>query len=421
MKFNKIPVRYLLWAILLLAFVVRFGYVLTLDDELKWYDEKNYQSIATNLANGNGYESSFNPYSTTSWAPAFPILMSFLYWIFGPHVLVVRFVQLILSSLICYFIYLIGKEVYNENVGLLAGLIMAVHPLFIYTSGALYPLIMFTLLILIICFILIKIISSEKQEKITIKLMLIGFLIGLAMLTKPVIIFLFPVIPLGFWIGVRQTILKTIKYSMIVFFVTLLTILPWTLRNYFKYQRIYLITEEGGNSFYTANVPWYKLDRTKESELPPEIEKELAGLSDLEINEYYKREAINFISKSPIKFSLFYLKKAGNFWRFYPRTISQNRDTSKKNIIVSMIFYGFVLPLSFLGMIVSLKHWRKFIIIFGAIFSFNFGYAVFMTSIRYRMPVEPYILIFTAIGLVTIYHIINTKLIKASTNNMVNV
>ena len=142
-----------------------------------------------------------------------------------------------------------------------------------------------------------------------------------------------------------------------------------------------------------------------------EIKKQMDGLSDKEKNSILEREALNFIKNSPFQFLKLYTKKFINFWRFYPKTISQNKFTSQKNTIISLMFYGLVIPLAFIGMAASLKQWRNIFILYAAIFSFAIGYSFFGTTIRYRLPVEPYIIIFTAIGGLTIYNLIYLKLI----------
>jgi len=384
-------------------------FILILDKQLVWYDEKNYHSIAVNLANGDGFVSSFNPFSTTSWAPLLSYFIAFFYWIFGPHVFVVRLVQAILGTVICWIMYLIGKELADEKVGLLSAAIMAFHPIFIYTVSALYPIILFTLLISIIVLLLIKFLS---QNKTIIWLALIGLLIGLAMLTRPVIIFFIPFIPLWFLFSKKVSFLRTVRNSALIFLVAGLTIMPWTLRNYFKYEKLYFITEEGANSFFTTNIPSYDIDRSKNQENQAELRNKAAELSPQNEDKYISKQAFDFIFKSPGEFAKLYFKKFINFWRFYPKTISQNKFTSQKNNIISLLFYGFVIPVAFLGMFVSLKQWRKLFVLFAIIFSFNIGYSFFMTSIRYRLPVEPYIIIFSAMGMLIIFNKIYETLLK---------
>ncbi len=401
--------RKFLFAFLLLALIIRLGFIATLNDELVWYDAQNYHSIAANLAEGEGFHSSFNPHSTRSWAPLYPYFMGALYWTFGSKMIVVRIAQALLGALLCLIVFYISQEMFNDKIALLAALIMAVHPLFIYTGGVFYPIIIFTLLLALVVLLLVRFMANPNNKKYYFVLMCVGLLLGLLTLTKPVIIFVFPFIPLWFLIDKRVSFFQTVKYSFIIFFIAGLTIVPWTVRNYLKYNEIYFITAEGGHSFYGANVPWFNVDRSQGYEIPEEIKKKMEGLSEKEKNEILEKEALNFIKKSPFQFIKLYTKKFVNFWRFYPKTISQNKYTNKKNTIVSLLFYGILIPFAFVGMAVSIKKWRKYYILYAVPFSFNFGYSFFGTTIRYRLPVEPYIVIFSAVGMLIVLDYIYKK------------
>ena len=153
-RFQNINVQKILFAILLLALIIRLGFIATLDDKLVWYDAQNYHSIATNLAEGKGFHSSFNPHSTRSWAPLYPYFMGALYWLFGSKIIVVQIAQALLATMLCLVVFYITRELFNKPIALLAGLIMAVHPLFIYTSGVFYPVIIFTLLLALVVLLL---------------------------------------------------------------------------------------------------------------------------------------------------------------------------------------------------------------------------------------------------------------------------
>jgi 4-amino-4-deoxy-L-arabinose transferase-like glycosyltransferase len=417
-RFQNINVRKILFAILLLALIVRIGFIVTLDEKLVWYDAQNYHSIATNLAEGEGFQSSFNPYSTRSWAPLYPYFMGSLYWLFGSKILVVRLAQVLLGVLLCLVVFYITREILNDKIALLTGLIMAVHPLFIYTSGVFYPVIIFSLLLALVVLLLAKFMKKPTNKKWLIILISVGFLLGLLMLTKPVIIFIFPFIPLWFLIDKRVSFIQAVKYSFIIFFIAGLTIVPWTVRNYLEYDEFYFITAEGGHSFYGANVPWFNMDRSQGYEIPEDIKKKMEGLSEQEKNEILEQEALNFIKKSPFQFISLYTKKFVNFWRFYPKTISQNKFTNNKNTIVSLLFYGFIIPLAFVGMIALVREWKQYYILYATIFSFDFGYSFFGTTLRYRLPVDPYIVIFSAVGIAVVLNFVYVKMIDNRNANL---
>lgn len=396
-QFPTIP-----YIILLVALFCRLAFVFTLDDELVWYDAKNYHSIAISLSEGHGFLSTYNPYHSSAFAPLFPYFLGVLYWMFEPSLLLVRIVQSILGTVICLLVYLIARRFFNERVGLIAILIVALHPLFIYSSGVLYPIIIFTLLILLTVFLLSGFENNGRQSTLAM-LVLIGFCAGLALLTRPVFIFLIPFLPVWFLVGEKFSIFETWKFSSVIVLVAGLTVAPWTVKNYLQYDRLFFITSEGGHSFYTSNMPDFNIDRTKEEKTPEDVERQLIGIADHEKDKVYTRAALKYIVNSPGEFLKIYMQKFINFWRFYPKTMSQNKDTSQRNIIVSIIFYGFLIPFAFIGMAVSIKKWKQYFLLYASILSFNLGYSLFITTVRYRLPIEPYIVVFASVGILALY------------------
>ena len=127
--------KVVLSTILVTAFFLRFAFSFSIGSELRWYDEKNYHSIGVSIANGNGFESTFNPFSTTRWAPLQGYFLASVYKIFGESPHFARIIQDLLSVLTCFFIFWLGKFSFNYIVGLIGSTIFAFHPVFIYTQN----------------------------------------------------------------------------------------------------------------------------------------------------------------------------------------------------------------------------------------------------------------------------------------------
>jgi hypothetical protein len=62
------------------AFVVRIGFILTLEDRLYWPDEVEFNNIALGLLNGEGYQS--NPYRAN---PVLPFFLASVYHLIRVH------------------------------------------------------------------------------------------------------------------------------------------------------------------------------------------------------------------------------------------------------------------------------------------------------------------------------------------------
>ena len=104
--------------IFLIAFIIRVYYFIYTYNQPLWWDEAEYMSMAKNILYGIPFD--FNPQRPI----LFPLLISLFLWL-GEGA--VRFFISFLPSLgIVIVTYLLGREIYNKEVGLIASFIMAV-------------------------------------------------------------------------------------------------------------------------------------------------------------------------------------------------------------------------------------------------------------------------------------------------------
>jgi 4-amino-4-deoxy-L-arabinose transferase-like glycosyltransferase len=124
MKLNII----FLIAILVLAFGIRLYYFDMTQAQALWWDEAEYMSAAKHWAFGVPYE--INPQRP----PLFMFLSSLVFQA-GLGELFIKFVFVLLPSVILvYLIYLLGKEMYDEKIGLIAAFLGAISWTFIFWS-----------------------------------------------------------------------------------------------------------------------------------------------------------------------------------------------------------------------------------------------------------------------------------------------
>jgi 4-amino-4-deoxy-L-arabinose transferase-like glycosyltransferase len=103
-----------LFLILIFSFVVRIFYFFLTKQQPLWWDEAEYMLKAKNMALGTP--------GTGFWIGRpilFPILLSSFYFI-GLGEVSIRFSLLIVSLLTVYLVYLVGKKMFNEKIGLIA-------------------------------------------------------------------------------------------------------------------------------------------------------------------------------------------------------------------------------------------------------------------------------------------------------------
>jgi len=97
--------------------------------------------------------------------------------IFGSNVVVLRLSSVLFSLITIYFVYLIGKKIKNEKIGILAALFLTLNPLFVYYSQELRMYSMATMWLIIGLYYFVKIKSKKYLKK---DLVIFNFMMALA-------------------------------------------------------------------------------------------------------------------------------------------------------------------------------------------------------------------------------------------------
>ena len=175
-KFLKDPYNLVLISILLFAFIVRLYYFILTKSQPLWWDEAVYGTLAKNsishIWNGTdiiNHESMIRPF-------LFPFLWS-IFLRLGLNEVGVRFVlEFIPSLLSVFFVYLIGKELYDKKVGLISAFIFSALWLHLFYTVRLLTDSFQLVLLFPSMYFFIKFLKSESNFKLfTISLLLLSF------------------------------------------------------------------------------------------------------------------------------------------------------------------------------------------------------------------------------------------------------
>lgn len=143
--------------ILIAALLIRVYFFFITKDQALWWDEAEYALKAKSIFLGT---------PVTGWAPEREIVVPFIwgliyYFIQGETPL--RFLQVIISSSIVWLTYLLGKELYNEKVGLVASAIIAVNAVMLFFTSRLLTYLWAPLFFLLTFYFFYK--GYVKKEK----------------------------------------------------------------------------------------------------------------------------------------------------------------------------------------------------------------------------------------------------------------
>ncbi|MFA4992213.1 MAG: glycosyltransferase family 39 protein [Candidatus Omnitrophota bacterium] len=359
-------------------------------------DAASYDQLGLALKEGRGYvDAGGAPHSF--YPPLYPVFLSTVYSLFGHSYPAARVIQSVLGAIACVLIYMIGKGVYSRTVGVWAALISAVYAPFIKAGGLLLTESFFTFILLLIVLYLIRV---RERGYGPVDCSILGFLMGVSLLTKTMMLF-FPLfaIPLFLRKGRFSGSLKMCLFVLLAFAVSAA---PWVIRNHAVYHRfIPASASAGGIGLYSSYCPERGVFGLLASQDDPVV-VEANRISDPVLrSDFYIKKTFEFIRRNPGKVFFLELRKVLYFWAPFDWEIVGGRWFN--------FIYIAALPFFALGFILALKgFWANYPVLIPIIY-FQAISLVFYGSPRFRLPVEPYIFILSIFGIVELLKRIKRK------------
>ncbi len=388
-------------------------------------DEGYHMELVRQINSAEGYPD--EPYFR---APLYPYLLAFLFKITGSSFFAVRVLQILLGSLVPVLLLLLGAKLFNRTIGLWAGWIAAFYPTLIYYDASLLITLLEVLLSLATITLLVY--SEGKSRWL---LVAAGIALGLGGIARPTILLFGPALLIWGWFSLRpQFGLKQAATSIaMVGFSSLLIVLPVTIRNYVVAEDLVTISWQGGYNFYVGNNNkadgWSArvdgIDASWRGGYLQSIaiaEKDLGRkLKPSEVSDYWTDKTWAEIAADPGRFGSLLLKKTRLLFNGYEIPNNQdeylpNEFSSVMNLLLhrgALYFpFGLLAPLGLLGIILSLRDWRKYLLphlFFGA---FSLSLIAFFVCSRFRQPLVPILILFAVFGVWKLMQYWNSRQFK---------
>lgn len=386
--------------IVISAFAVRISALFLLGRHVKpelW----EYDKIALNLIQNREYSiEHLNTIYRSYIYPVYPFISAVFNSLTKYNYFILEMFQVALSAMTCYFIYLIAKKIYNEQIGLFSSLLVALHPGLIIYSTKIHELTLVIFLIVTIFWFILSLGRAKIYNNI-----LIGALIGIGTLTRPTIIFLFPVYFVYLWqSNVRgKSILKTL---LTVSLCTILVMLPWTIRNYKIHKRWIFITTSSAQQLWMGNNPGASGSGLAQDGLsvlnhsPKDFQEELFKLNEIQQHDFFYSEAVKFIKSNFYLFTKMVSIKFFYFWWFSPQVGKLYPATWT---IIYKAYYSIFFIFFISGCFFSVKsssniNTAAVLSLFILFFLVSFLHSIYYIEIRHRWSIEPLMCIFSAVG-----------------------
>jgi 4-amino-4-deoxy-L-arabinose transferase-like glycosyltransferase len=408
-----------------LALGVRLAFVLTLENRLTWPDEVDFNDIAVGLLHGAGYQS--DPFRAN---PVLPFFLAGVYKLFGYSYIAARVVQSFIGSLTACIVFALANSLFTRRVALLAGLDVAFYPSLVYITGVFYVSCLETFLLALSLYLL-AISCDNDSLKV---LLLSGVVMGITTLCRPASLMLLPFAACFVLLSFPGRTLHRTAYALSLVFVVCITIVPWTLRNYAVYRHVIPVSIGSGGFLWKGNneLSWGDAEDRSLSLMPGEDEVWTSRLQELALHDrrtveqkyakvkndlkvldavgqdrYLQKLALAYMTEHPVRSLELFVSKVGTLYTAFTPVRAENGEviSHKRRFLFSLLFYPTLLLGAF-GALYGLREWRKHLLMYLPIAALTLGYGVLTAAARFRVPIEPYIIIFACYGCTILWEFI---------------
>ena len=370
------------WIIFAATCIIGLAVTAISGDRLRYYDERDYNEIAQRLNETGSYT---NPAGNPSAfrAPGYPVLLSLTYSIWNSP-LAAKFVNVLTLAIAGLLLGILVERVYS-GFGLIAGGIVAIYPLFLYTATTLYPQ---TLGLLLLSAGVLLLLAPKRDLR---HISGAGVIFGLLTLTISSFLLFLPIIAV--WLALqppRPFARRSVIQGAVFLLVSVMVILPWTARNWQVFGAVVPISTNGGVNLLLGNNENAGANTGTMADIR-HYRKEAATRSynEIERDAFFKESAVNWIRENPTEAVRLYIAKWLNHWSFSNETTTFGETPSAGQALLFASFY----PLLAIALL-RLLWWRKIpltpteTLLYLLIIANAFISAIFFTRIRFRLPFD---------------------------------
>jgi 4-amino-4-deoxy-L-arabinose transferase-like glycosyltransferase len=367
-------------------------------------------NIAVSVAQGHGFASPFRvPTGPTAWmTPVYPAILAGVFRIFGVYTfysyLAATGLNILFAALTCIPIFYAGKRIAGTGLGATAAWLWAVFPnAILLTYESMWDACLSALIAAIIVWATLAVSESPRARD----WVGYGLLWGLALMTNPTLASLLPFLLIWLAYRAHKEHQSWLALPTIALGVALLCCVPWTMRNYSVFHRFVPLRSVLGLQLWLGNnpqaqPPW--LGNLHPINDPSEREKYIE-MGEMDYMRVKQHEAMRYIETHPRRELWLVTERFISVWSggtSHPfRDFAQNDSSWFRYVLLFNICVGFG---ALLGTV--LLYFRRSFYAFPlAVFPLVFPCAYYATLAlpRYSLPIQPAVLLLTAIALAGIF------------------
>lgn len=382
-------------------------------------DAEGYWELAQKLAAGDEF-SIYDPPRRVLRMPGFPLFLATAMKVTGENHLAIRLLLAGVGTGACGLVYWLGRELFDHDIGLLAAAIVAVSPTLVMFSVMFLSETLFAAA-LVACLIafakLTKPLPSPlwgeesgvrgapnttttthpsplphgEREHGHLHWFAIaaGVLAAVATYVRPTWLLVGPAFAL--WLGLRNGRRGWWHGSLLV--VSLAACLsPWVIRNYLATGHPVVTTLWVGPSLYDGLHPGASGDSDMTF-----IERDGAydRMSEYDADQHYRREAWKFVRDQPGRAIQLAFVKLGRYWSPLPNAAQFGHPVARIAVLLSFVLVPVLAAVGWWHVRQDVSRW---LLPLAPIMYFALVHAVFVGSLRYRLPAEYPLAVLAAVG-----------------------
>jgi tetratricopeptide (TPR) repeat protein len=339
-------------------------------------------------------------------APVYPLLLAGIYGIFGHDLVAARLLNVVLQSATIWVIFLVGRSYFSPAVAIIASALFALNGMAIFYSAELLSVSAEMLMATVGMWAIFHLTKELSIKSIAI----CGLTWGLAAITRPNFLVLFPVALAVIWL--IDSYRNRFVHVAIFVIAAALPMLPITTANWVKGREFVLIATQGGVNFWIGNNPestgilsvlpgygntWQMEDAENAAEREVGHPLRPGALSN-----YYFHKGWKFLRDNPSAGLRLMIRKTLLFFNHFE--ISNNKHiayfAAKSPWLPPLIGldFGVLLPLSILGFYLFRKTPYSNILLVSLLI-YAVSVILYFITTRFRMPAVPWLCLMSAAAL----------------------
>jgi hypothetical protein len=172
----------------------------------------------------------------------------------------------------------------------------------------------------------------------------------------------------------------------------------WTCRNQMRFGHPVMISTNGGYNLWLGNYPGATAstgNRYDQPGMEAEAAKVWYGLEDEVPRDHaFYRLAVGHIRADIPHFIRLSLSKALELWALYAQPVTQDRPRLGFEKLASILSYGVLLPLALIWLVRAIPRSPLAVLVLGFFIAYTAFHAVILAKVRFRLPVDSFVIIY---------------------------